>query len=338
MAGASGYCDIDLAAPGRRVGTLRVTHSDNRHAFGHVSVPVAIMRGHATTEDGGPTVLLVAGNHGDEYEGQAILLSLLHTLDPRELRGRIIMFPALNAPAVAAGSRVSPLDQVNMNRAFLAGAPPGPTRAIAAFVESLLPECAGVLDLHSGGSTSIYMDAALATRTPDDALFARNMAMARALGLPIIQVLGGTSTGHSLNSAAAAVGVPMAATELGGGGRTSRASVAAGRRGVLNVLRHCGVLPGEAEDFGGHQVVQVTGPRCYVVVPGAGVLEPIADLGDQVAVGDAVAVLHHWREPDRPPRTLLAEVAGTVIDIAARGLVQAGDHAAMIGEPFKEAS
>jgi hypothetical protein len=75
-----------------------------------------------------------------------------------------------------------------------------------------------------------------------------------------------------------------------------------------------------------------------LVVPGAGVLEPIADLGDQVAVGDAVAVLHHWREPDRPPRTLLAEVAGTVIDIAARGLVQAGDHAAMIGEPFKEAS
>ena len=82
------------------MGTLRVTHSDNRHAFGHVSVPVAIMRGHD-----GPTVLLVAGNHGDEYEGQAILLSLLHTLDPRELRGRIIMFPALNAPAVAAGTR-----------------------------------------------------------------------------------------------------------------------------------------------------------------------------------------------------------------------------------------
>ena len=35
------HCSIDLESPGRRVGRLEVRHSDNRHAYGIIPVPIA---------------------------------------------------------------------------------------------------------------------------------------------------------------------------------------------------------------------------------------------------------------------------------------------------------
>jgi predicted deacylase len=325
------FCEIDLSARGRQIGSVRLAHSDDRHAFGHVPIPIAMLAGAP-----GPTVLLIAGNHGDEYEGQAILLGLLHDLDPEALSGRIILLPALNRPAVAASTRVSPLDGVNLNRAFLAGAAPGPTRSIAAFVESLLPDCALVADLHSGGRTAIYADAALATRAKDPALFAANLAAARATRLPVIQVLGETSTGHSLNSAAVAAGVPMVAMELGGGGRIDRRSLARGRDAVLGLLAHAGVLAEAPRPPATQHLVMVKGPQSAVVVPEDGVLALLVAPGDMVAAGEAIALLHHWRDPRRPPTTLRATVGGLVLAVAAKARLEPGDHAALIAENTEE--
>lgn len=53
---------IDLEAPGRSVGRIEVRHSnDHRHVYGVVPLPIACIG------DGqGPTVLVTAGNHGDD--------------------------------------------------------------------------------------------------------------------------------------------------------------------------------------------------------------------------------------------------------------------------------
>ncbi|WP_246230615.1 succinylglutamate desuccinylase/aspartoacylase domain-containing protein [Bradyrhizobium cytisi] len=63
-------------------------------------------------------MLLTGGSHGDEYEGPLSLLKLARSLSPADVRGRIIILPMLNYPAVLGGTRVSPIDGVNMNRAF----------------------------------------------------------------------------------------------------------------------------------------------------------------------------------------------------------------------------
>ena len=97
-------CDIDFDRPGKQISHLRLDHSDNRHAFGFIPIPIAVISGAP-----GPTVLLTAGNHGDEYEGQVILRRLIRDTEPEGLKGRLIVLPALNAPAVQAGTRVSPL-------------------------------------------------------------------------------------------------------------------------------------------------------------------------------------------------------------------------------------
>ena len=67
----------------------------------------------------GPTALLTGGNHGDEYEGPIALFDLARTIDPQQIRGRVILVPAMNYPAFQVGKRTSPIDNGNMNRSFL---------------------------------------------------------------------------------------------------------------------------------------------------------------------------------------------------------------------------
>ena len=101
--------DIDLDAPGRHVGHVRLPHSTHESAYGWIPVPIASIKGGE-----GPSVLLTAGNHGDEYEGQIALLKLIRELDPAALHGRVIVMPRLNLPAAAAGRRTSPIDDGNL--------------------------------------------------------------------------------------------------------------------------------------------------------------------------------------------------------------------------------
>lgn len=53
---------------------------------------------------------------------------------------------------------------------------------------------------------------------------------------------------------------------------------------------------------------------------------------DRVAPGATVAILHHWREPARPPAALAVSVGGVVLAVAARGRLKPGDHAALVAE------
>jgi predicted deacylase len=319
---------VDLEQDGRQIGELRLVHSDDRHAFGHIPIPIAVLR-----NGFGPTLLLVAGIHGDEYEGQIALLKLIHALDPRALTGRVIVLPSLNYPAVAAARRVSPLDGKNLNRAFLGDPQGGPTATIADYViRLLLPLADAVFDLHSGGSTAVYADCALAYRAGDAALHGRNLALADATGLGLLWLAAVGSP--SLNAAALAQGVPMIAAEFGGGGVAGVASLAAAETAVEGVMRATGVLPGGVPPpTAPARVVEITGPACYVAAPGEGLFEPLVQPGDEVAYGETVGRLHHWSEPDRPPRDLAAFVSGTVLACAARSPARRGDHLAVVAQP-----
>ncbi|MFM8323283.1 MAG: succinylglutamate desuccinylase/aspartoacylase family protein, partial [Pirellulaceae bacterium] len=77
---------IDFSRPGRQQGFLRVPYSHNLGGWAQVMIPITtIARGE------GPTVLVLGGNHGDEYQGQVAAMNLARTLKPEELRGRLIL-------------------------------------------------------------------------------------------------------------------------------------------------------------------------------------------------------------------------------------------------------
>ena len=107
------YTDVDYEKNGKHVGWLYMPHSVTRSAYGNIAIPVAVVKNGT-----GPTIFLMAGNHGDEYEGQIALCKLIRSIDPGRVQGRIIVMPAANLPAALASARVSPIDQGNLNRAF----------------------------------------------------------------------------------------------------------------------------------------------------------------------------------------------------------------------------
>ncbi len=78
----------------------------------------------------------MAGNHGDEYEGQVALGKLIRSLEAEEVCGRIIILPSADFPAAMAGMRTSPLDGGNLNRSFPGDPYGGPTAQIADYIES----------------------------------------------------------------------------------------------------------------------------------------------------------------------------------------------------------
>ncbi len=315
---------LAAAPPGIHHGMLRLNHSDDRHAFALVPIPLSVIVGAAP----GPVLLLVAGNHGDEYEGQAALLGLLHTAEPALLAGRIIVMPALNLPAVAAGRRVSPLDGGNMNRAFPGDPDGGPTAQIAHWLDSaLLAHVDAVVDLHSGGRASLYWPVAMATRAAAD------LALARAFGVPDLLLLGAMNDPRSLNAAAARRGTAMIAVELGGGGFIDRARLAQARAGIAGVLRHLGMSGTGPAPLATLATYEIGDTTAYLTAPAAGLFEPLAEIGQTVAAGRPMARLMFWNEPERPPLTLAAPRDGLVMARSARAQVERGDHLYVVLRP-----
>jgi len=100
----------------------------------------------------GPTLLVLGGVHGNEFEGPLALYELLQELPEKEFVGTVIVVPWTNLPAVEACRRETPLDGKNLARCF-PGSPEGTfTERLAYSVgQELIRGADFLLDLHSAG-------------------------------------------------------------------------------------------------------------------------------------------------------------------------------------------
>ena len=333
---------IDLDLPGRQIGDLQIKWSDNQCPLGYYPVPIACIAG-----GNGPTVLLSAGVHGDEFEGPAVLMRLLQDIAPADINGRIIILPALNTPAMLASSRVSPLDEVNMNRAFPGDANGGPTHMLAHFIETcLLPECDAAIDLHSGGKAAVFAPCVLTQADIQSDMQGdmqadigkRNMALADAFGAPFIWLSGQNNDNRSVNAAAVRQGVSMVAAELGGGGGCDPLMTDFAERAVRRCLHHLGILPVAMEaEARASRLVEFSAPGHNLTAPAAGLFDRQFSIGDEVQVGDRAGCLHFVGEPLRPSMELKFAASGIILAQGNRGMVERGDSLAMIAQPVARA-
>lgn len=318
------HSEIDFERPGKQIGYLRLPHSVHRSAYGWQPIPVA------TIGNGdGPEVLVMAGNHGDEYEGQILVSRLIREVAPEWVRGRLILLPMANYPAAQAGSRTSPLDDGNLNRSF-PGDPRGtPTQVIADYIErTLLARVDVVVDLHSGGSSLQYHGATLFAQTDmDPARQQRLLAAVRAFGLPHT-FLNESPNPVGLLAAARRHGVLGLLTELGGAGTVDATVLDSAWQGLRHLLGHLGVLhgplvpPGPPHDT---RLLRVDRARHYVYARDDGLFEPLVRLGERVAVGQPAAKLHTPDRPEREPVTVHFPAAGLVVCKRVPALTQRGD-------------
>ena len=67
----------------------------------------------------GPTVVITAGIHAAEYTGIEAAMRLGRALDPKRVRGTIVIIPLLNRPGFYERSiYTNPEDNDNLNRLF----------------------------------------------------------------------------------------------------------------------------------------------------------------------------------------------------------------------------
>jgi predicted deacylase len=190
----------------------------------------------------------------------------------------------------------------------------------------LLPLSDVVLDLHSGGSSLMYLPSALVRRVPDGALAARQLDLLKAFAAPVSYVVQDHSENRTMLAAAERAGVAALGTELGGSGTTTPASLAIAQRGVRRVLQQLGSITGPLDpSLPSTRLMEVGGSDYYVYSPEYGIWEPLVDLGDDVVAGQPAAVIHCQQTPWREPTTAHFARAGTVICRRVPGGVQRGD-------------
>ena len=319
-------CTIDFDADGKHSGHLSVPHSRNDSAWGAVQVPIISIRNGV-----GPTVLLTGGNHGDEYEGPIALMKLARGLEPARVNGRVIIIPALNYPAVLAGTRVSPIDGVNMNRAFPGKRSGTVSEMIAHYVQvKILPLAEAVLDIHSGGKTLMFSPFACYHRIPDATVTTKAKAAAAAFGAPICLELVELDAEGMLDSAVEDMGRIFVGTELGGGGTATTETVSIADAGVQNLLAHFGVIDG-SPDSRASRHMHMPDADCFLIADDQGIYEPCVDLGTEVAAGDRLGRLHFPQKPMTPCVDYHARRPGTLIGRSHKALIEPGDVLGMIG-------
>lgn len=327
------YCEIDLSREGVQRGYLRLPHSVHRSAYGWIPIPIASVR-----NSEGPTVIIMAGNHGDEYEGQIIVSRLIRELRPEQVRGQIILLPMANYPAAAAGSRVSPIDDGNLNRHF-PGKPDGtPTQMIAYHIEHvLMPGCKYVVDLHSGGSSLLYHGGCLLALDPgNDAARDELKTLMGHFGVPHACLLQ-TPNPVTVSSAARRQGAIAFVSELGGAGMVSPQILHHAWFGVLNFLEKVGVLvtgekiPAPEKPT---QFLKIEALRHHVYAYESGIFEPLVELGERVEEGDIVARLHHPDTPGREPSFVSSPGSGIALCKRVPALTLRGDCLFQLAEPL----
>jgi N-alpha-acetyl-L-2,4-diaminobutyrate deacetylase len=327
------HTPLDFDNPGTQQGFLQVPYSHNLGGWANVMIPITVVaRGR------GPTVLILGGNHGDEYQGQVAAMKLARELTPEAVTGRIILIPSLNLPAARAATRLSPVDGLNLNRAFPGEAEGSVTSQIAHFLTTVLfPLSDVVIDMHSGGRSMEFVPCAHMHLVADRDQRARMFAAMLAWNADFAFLYADIAGSGLLPVEAENQGKLVVTTEMGGGECIPAAVHRLTQGGLRNVLIHVGALKGLEQTratLGQPAAIltQALNREDYLLAPESGILEMAVDLGGKVKRGQVVAFIHHLERPDRAPEAIVAPTAGYLIAMRAPCLTQQGDCVAVIAQ------
>lgn len=271
----------------------------------------------------GPTVVVLAGVHGDEYEGMLAIPQVFADLDPAALRGRVLMVPVCNVPAFVAAQRSSPIDGLNLARVF-PGDPQGAiTQRIAYWLgRKVIAEADLLIDLHSAG-LAYHIPTLVGYYHADTEAGRMSQRVAWAFGVEVLWGHPDVAPGRTV-SFATERGIPWVYTEAPGAGRARPEDVVAFVGGVWNSLRLMGMAEGTVETAPPAHHLLGSGDLDRSIAANAGGLF-VARVGllDDVRVGD---VLGEVRDPaGRALEVVRAPTPGVVISMRGLLRVHPGD-------------
>jgi len=227
--------------------------------------------------DGGdrPRMVLLAGQHGNEWNGPWVLHKLANGLDPIEIRGTLVILPVTNPLAFNEASRVSAADGIDLNRTYGGGNPRKPTEHLGQVLwSSVFSHTDYLVDLHSGGPGE-YLPFAAAPNGVD-------IEMAQSLNLPFIHLPGTIKAGHLVHACQQS-GVHAVLVEFGGGRSLDMQYHQQVVDGLKNLMRSVGML--DSEPLPGTEPY-IFRHKDIVSSPCPGFFDLAVELGQRVREGD----------------------------------------------------
>lgn len=323
------HMTLDPSMPGKQHGHLVVPYADKR-GLQHLRLPVCSIRG----DKPGPTITLIGGVHGDEYEGALTLHRLAQELAPTSVHGCLLIVPALNGRGMATGERTLPLTGEDLDLCFPGHAEGTLGQRLAqAVLERLIQPAELVLDLRSGGQR-LQFAASAAVRSmgvrncrADEA----SEAAMIAFGAPNCVRLPASRGTSCLQAAVLAAGKAYVQSELGGGAGCSRQALEIARVGCYNVLCYMGVLNEEVQ-LRASRMLEVRDNSFFVHAPVSGLLEPFAQPGGEIWQGDTLACLVDLEQAAMEPHRIAVPRNGVLLALHHGGHVQAGELIAILAD------
>ncbi|WP_200531054.1 succinylglutamate desuccinylase/aspartoacylase family protein [Halorubrum sp. LN27] len=307
--------------------------------------------------DGGPVVYAQAAQHGREVNGTAVLRRLHERLtgsggDATDagpegdlgdggLAGTLVTVPVADPLTFDRVSYTTPesLDAIhsNMNRCWPGDADGTLHERMAARLWRFAGAADAVVDLHTGSPAmlthAVYMRDDAACRGLAEA-FGTDLLLAEAAGEEADAEWAERGFAGKLRVAATREGIPTVTPELAHSREVVPEAVDAGVDGMVGVLRHEGLLPGEPAPWSGTVARNHLG-RVEAADSGLFTPERGLSVGDEVAAGDRLGVVH---DPTtfEPLQTAAADRDGIVYSIAREATVTAGATLVGVAERLEE--
>ena len=327
--------DVPLDADGTHKGFISIPFSIDRSPYYQIKIPVCRIK-----NGSGKRLLLMAGNHGDEYEGELCLNKLVRLLQASDIKGEVTIIPFLNMPAVMAAKRCSPLDNENLNRCFPGDAYGTPSKRLAHFLEQVLfPAHDVIFDIHSGGTTMGHLPTVLAEEQQSAERTVEINALLSAMGLEYGFIARNGIDAPTSMGAAARAGALGLSGEFGGGGSVTPATLRTLEAAVDNLLQALQLTERKLFTQSHHRyqgslkLLRLSSHDQAIFSHRRGWFEPAVDIGDLVEADQTAGWLHDFSDLESEPKALQFKQAGVVISKRLNVDCEPGDCLMQVGVP-----
>ncbi|APW96652.1 succinylglutamate desuccinylase [Halobiforma lacisalsi AJ5] len=292
-------------------------------------------------DQNGPTLYVQAAQHGREINGTEVLRRFHERLPLESLSGTVVAVPVANPLTFDRVSYTTPeiLDSVNpnMNRVWPGDAEGTLHQRMAASLWEYAGEADAIVDLHTGSPDMLPH---VVFREGDE----RSRELAAAYGTDLLlseradedasEEWHRRGFAGKLRVAAADEGIPSITPELAHNKQILEDVVELGVEGLLNVLRHLEMLPGdppaETPPVARNHLGQVTAEDSGLFRPA-----PSLEVGMDVESGDRIGTLYDPATFE-PIQEAAADRDGVLYALTQEATVVAGDKLANVGLILEE--
>ncbi len=301
-------------------------------------LPVTVVAG---AEDG-PVLLLIAGEHGNEYESILALQEVLRALDPAALKGKVVGVNCCSVDSYIYSSRVANSDGQNLARVYPGNVDGTLTERVAYtlqndFLGQPAPhKPAQMVALHTYGPTLLGATLSGYNIYPGEpGLSATQREVSLQTGLPLVwghdfdagyaaaSLMGHEASGRTAMYAAFLAGVPAVywETAWGMGGEAEYA------RGLLRLMVHLGMVEGENEALEPRVIFESVGHGAGLMSshnqsPVAGLWRPARAIWDRVELGDVLGTVYDLY--GKPLHEICAQQKGVIVSTPKMKYVEEG--------------